>query len=199
MVRQTLLVVATTRDEHLLHLAGSMVRYAWQGVRTVLVVVDDGVVNDSLLTMTRAATLLGVEQRFHWQAQPTISNRLARTFRAFQPQILLTTDSMVMLTLQAWHQASDGSVSMPGLALLNGDKSSIWVPGGTSAMIEVPFTAGIRHALACLWAEGRYSIPEMRRRIAHQEWSAFEGFAWAGGAPVIHQTPISDFFGIKTM
>lgn len=198
MVRQTLLVVASACDEHLLHLAGTMVRYAWQGIRTVLVLVEDGNKNESRPTMGRMASLLGVEQLFHWQSDQTLPYRLARTFRAFQPQTLLTTPATLGLVQEAWQVATDDTVPMPGLARLNPMHSRLWVPQGDAAMIEVPFTNGIRHAIACLFAEGQFTISAMRHHIAQQEWSTFETFAWRGGAPISGQTPVSDFFGITT-
>lgn len=198
MVRHTLLVVASACDEHLLHLAGTMIRYAWQGIRTVLVIIDDGTKNDSRPIMARVAFLLGVEQLFHWQSDPTITQRLARTLRAFHPQTLLTTPTTLAFTQAAWQVATDETVQMPGLAVLNFAHSQLWVPQGDAAMIEVPFTNGIRHAIACLFAEGQLTVSAMRHHIAQQEWSSFETFAWSGGAPAIGPMPISDFFGITT-
>lgn len=198
MVRHTLLVVASACDEDLLRLAGTMIRYAWQGIRTVLVVIDDGTRNDSRPTMTRVAALLGVEQLFNWQSDSTVTQRLARTLRAFQPQTLLTTPTTLVLVQAAWQVATDETVQMPGLAVLNFAHSRIWVPQGDGAMIGVPFTNGIRHAIACLLVEGQLTVSAMRHYMAQQKWSSFETFVWRGGAPAIGPMPISDFFGITT-
>ncbi len=197
MVRHTLLVVASASDEHLLHLAGTMIRYAWQGIRTVLVVIDDGTKSDSRTTMTRVAGLLGVEQLFHWLSDSTVTQRLARTLRAFQPQTVLATASALTPTQEAWKIATDETIPMPGLGILNQGAGRLWTPQGGSAIIEVPFTNGIRHAIACMFAEGRFSVSAMRHLVSQWEWSSFETFAWVGGAPLVdrEQESVSDFFG----
>jgi hypothetical protein len=196
MVRQTLLVVAGMGDGYLLHLAGTMLRYAWHGVRTVLVLLDEGEIHEKRMMVSRITALLGVEQGFHWQTEPTLSNRLARALRAFQPQVILTTPTTVDVTREAWQMATDERVKMAGVALLNGHQSTLWSSGGSSAIIEVPLTDGIRHALTCLLWDDPLSVAEMRRMVAQQEWSAVETFTWGGGASVMEPFPISDFFGI---
>lgn len=200
MVRQTLLVVAPDCDEQLLYLAGTTVRYAWQGIRTVLIVIDEGKRSDSQTLMARVGTLLGAGQQFQWQAESTLSHRLARTLRAFQPQTVLTTTSALTPTQEAWNIATDETIRMPGLGMFHPTAGRLWTPQGDDATIEVPLTGGIRHAIACLFAEGRYSVSEMRQLVSQWEWSSFETFAWVGGAPLLdrEQKPVSDFFGITS-
>lgn len=196
MTRPTLLVVVKPCDEGLLHLAGTMVRYAWQGVRTVLVVLDDGN-GESRVVMSRAASLLGVEQTFHSQTDGRVALRLARTVRAFQPQAIIASASTVVSCREARHIATDKQVPMPGLTVLDGTTSPIWVPKGTFASIPVPLTSGIRHAIACLFVEGQYTVAEMRRIVAEREWAETETFTRDGGdAP---PSPILDLLAVKDL
>lgn len=183
MVRQTLLVVVGAGDEDLLHLAGTMLRYGWQGVRTVLVVVHNHNTLDKLNSplFERIAALLSVEQLFQWQDGGELIVRLARTCRAFQPQIILATPALLPTTRKAWEVATDETVGMAGVPLLNQQQSTLWSSGGNSAIIDVPLTAGIRHALACLWDDKAMSVAEFRRTVAQKEWAVVEQFEWVAG------------------
>jgi hypothetical protein len=194
MVRPTLMGVVTPCDKALLHLAGTMVRYAWQSVRTVLVVIDNGAENNRRSVMSRAASILGVEQTFHWQVDPTLSHRLARTVRAFQPGAIIATPDTLSLSREAWEIATDSAIAMVGVPLLHGAISHLWIPNGTSATIDVSLTTGIRHAVACLFAEGKYTVSEMRRTVTERRWAEVETFAQIVGASIA--PPLSDLFAV---
>ncbi len=197
MVRPTLMGVVTPCDETLLHLAGTMVRYAWQGVRTVLVVIDKGAKgeeNNHRSVMSRVASILGVEQTFHWQVEPTLSQRLARTVRAFQPGAIIATPDTLAHSREAWEMATDSAIPMAGVPLLNGATSHLWIPNGTSATIDVSVTTGIRHAVACLFAEGKYTVSEMRRMVIERQWTEVETFAQVVGESIVQ--PLSDLFAV---
>lgn len=110
--RPTLLAVVAHPDDESFGFGGTLARYGWQRVRTVLVVATDGaagqtggIVPPERLAERRhreleaAAFILGVETLFHWSYPDSalaevpaeeIVPRLVRVMRAVRPHVVLT-------------------------------------------------------------------------------------------------------------
>lgn len=93
---------------------------AWRGVRRVLVTLHGSTDVSVQQAATRAAMLFGVESHFQWQTLGEEgAPRLARLFRALQPTLVLATQGTCPFVQEAWRQAADATIPLPGLSLFD--------------------------------------------------------------------------------
>lgn len=193
--RPTVLAVVEEPGEEALPPIGTLTLAGWQGAHTALLVVRVGQDAAVRAATARAASLLGVESLFCWQAaaEPE-AERLARVLRALTPTLLLTTEATGALAAEAWALASDAERAMPGLPPFAPGRARWWQSAGAAeatTRVEVSAAHPLLRALRfAYWGTPRESFGATLSDGGTP--AAIEYFTQRAGPPVPETLPPFD-------
>ncbi|MDQ4076698.1 MAG: PIG-L family deacetylase [Chloroflexota bacterium] len=192
--RPTLVAVLARPSDEAVAPGGTLATSAWRGVRTALVTLSGSENPHWRDAAARASLLLGVESHFHWErAAEEDALRLARIFRALQPQVVLTNAVAQPFTQQAWELAADPSEEMPGLLVFDLMRARLWSvadePASATARVDASAARPLLRALRFYYAPA----------TGESEWEGnteayFEYFDLLRGAAVPESEPVTDLF-----
>jgi hypothetical protein len=189
--RPTLLAVVSLPGEEASAPGGTLVISGWRGARTGLVTLQGSDDPRLRAATARAATLLGAESYFHWNAAEfqVGAARLARTLRAFQPTLLLTNEAARPVAAAAWQLAADPTARMPGLPLFDPSRARLWAaaPAG-EARVDTSAARALLRA-ARFYHDPAYPDSSPSGEIA----PLFERFALLAGAGLT-EASVTDLF-----